>query len=464
MDRGQDLLPGVRNDVQPVRLEAARGKGDETMATAGQESLRAQLAHRERELNALWQVTKALASVAGEASLAQTALHAALEAVDAEAGSILLHDPALNQLVFRHVEGGGGSVLIGKGIAMTDGIAGEVFASRRSRVSHDVAREAAHLRAIGEEVGYATHNMITVALCPRGGRPVGVMQVLNKRTGHLDERDLRLLEMLGCQVALDIEQARLYQEAKLAELMRLLGDIGHDLKNMITPVVAATGLLEKVIEDLIKHGPQRQEGRPSAASTSEGPHVEAIAILRDACRRVQSRVKEIADCVKGVTAPLRFSSCSANRVAQQVLDMLRPVAEEGRVSLVLEAAADLPCFEADEDRLFSMLYNLTDNAISAVRRADRPGTVVIATGTKLSGGVQVITMRVSDTGCGMTTETLEQLFSPGSHSAAALGTGLGTRIAKDVVELHGGRIAVESTLGVGTAFSVELPISRRRGA
>ncbi len=426
--------------------------------------LQQQLAQRERELDALWQITQAMASVTGEASLARMALHTALDVVGAEAGSILLHDPAANQLVFRHVEGGGEDLLRDKVISVTEGIAGEVFNTRRARISHDVTSEAAHAREIGEQVGYATRNMITVPLCRREGEPVGVIQVLNKRSGELDERDLRLLEMLGSQVALAVEQARLYQDAKLAEIMRLLGDIAHDLKNMITPVVMAAGLLETIINDLIAAAPGTIDGTSLVAhneATSEPPlHVEAVAILKDASDRVQARVKEIADCVKGVTAPLKLAPCDVNRVARQVMDLLRPVAEQDQITLVLRPADALHSIDADEDRLFSMLYNLTDNAMSAVRRAERPGQVMLTISAAHSASGEAVVIEMSDSGCGMSQEILQQLFTSGVRSSTTLGTGLGTRIVKDVVQMHGGKIEARSKLDEGTTFHIELPVSR----
>lgn len=435
---------------------------DERMA------LRHELSQRERELDAVWRVTQALASATDETSLARMALHVALGVVGAEAGSILLHDPARDVLVFRHVEGGAGSRLQGQSIAVTEGIAGEVFSSRHARISPDVAAERAHARALEEAVGYATRNMITVPLSRFEGHPAGVMQVLNKRIGELDEHDLRLLETLGSQVAMAIEQARLCQEAKLAEVARLLRDIGHDLKNMITPVVMSATMLESIIDDLTRSAEQSAAGEGSDSdrrppSYPPGTHTEAIAILRDAARRVQDRVKEIADCVAGVTVPPRFAPCDVNEVASQVVNMLRPVADHDQIALDFRPWDGLPPVEADSDRLYSMLYNLTDNAMTAVRRAQRSGRVAITTTPKPSPTEAAgVVIEVNDTGCGMRPETLELLFSPEVRTSTPLGSGLGTKIVKNVVEMHGGRLDVASTFGVGTTFRVELPVSQRR--
>lgn len=424
---------------------------------------------RERELEAIRRVTRALSSATEEASVVRTALHTALEVVNAEAGSVLLYEPDSGRLEFRYVEGGGGDRLRGSFLAVTEGIAGEVFRSGHSRVSQDVRAEREHAKSVGIRAGYATRNMVTVPLSQPEGQPLGVMQVLNKRKGPLDEADLRVLEILASEVALAIAQARLYREAKVAEVVRLLGDISHDVKNMITPVVACADILEAIIGDL-RRRPRPTDGREDEQHSARGIaydpgfHVEAIAMLRDAACRIQDRVKEIADCVKGVTTPLRLAPCDLNTVASQVVRMLRPVGEHDQIEVWLQEGTDLPLVEADADRLYSMLYNLADNGMEAIRRAQRPGRVTIAAAAGPAGPFpegRFVSVEVTDTGCGMGPETLRSLFTPAVRSTAALGTGLGTKIIRDAVEAHGGEIAVESALGMGTTFRVKLPLSQQ---
>jgi len=131
--------------------------------------------------------------------------------------------------------------------------------------------------------------------------------------------------------------------------------------------------------------------------------------------------------------------------------------------LVTQLAEDLPLVEADSGRLYSMLYNLMDNAMTAIRRAGRPGQVTVTTAADTHGEFpdgNFVSIEVADTGCGMSPETLARLFTPAVRSTSVLGTGLGSKIIKDVVDAHGGEISVDSTEDVGTRFCIKLPLSR----
>ena len=84
-----------------------------------------------------------------------------------------------------------------------------------------------------------------------------MLEVLNKRDGRLDDQDVAILTIISAFTALFIEQARLFQEAKIAEVVRVLGDVGHDIKNMLMPVLHGTSLLSEELNDhfsLLKDG------------------------------------------------------------------------------------------------------------------------------------------------------------------------------------------------------------------
>ena len=101
------------------------------------------------------------------------------------------------------------------------------------------------------------------------------------------------------------------------------------------------------------------------------------------------------------------------------------------------------------------MYNLVNNAIPEVPT----GGSVTVHGTLIDGGTTVC-ISVSDTGRGMPPEIRDSLFSDSAISRKRGGTGLGTKIVKDVVDAHGGTITVDSEEGVGTTFHVRLPVRR----
>jgi len=170
-------------------------------------------------------------------------------------------------------------------------------------------------------------------------------------------------------------------------------------------------------------------------------------------RRIQDRVKEIADCVKGLSTPPTFGPCRVADVVNVVRETLRFVAEEKGITLTSTGLEKLPNIEADERRLFNAFYNLVNNAIAEVPR----GGSIVVRGTPDPSGKGII-LAVEDTGRGMPAEVRDSLFTAKATSRKVGGTGLGTKIVKDVVDAHGGRITVESEIGTGTTFLIHLPL------
>jgi signal transduction histidine kinase len=244
---------------------------------------------------------------------------------------------------------------------------------------------------------------------------------------------------------------QLIEEAKLAEIARLLGDIGHDVKNMMMPILLGVDLLDTELKELIATlAPQDEKRKGIAEELSR----EVFGMVRSNSRRVQDRVREIADAVKGCSGPPTFVSCSLAKIAGAVLDTLRFPAEHKRVRLSTRNLEDLPLMQADESRLFNALYNLVNNAIPETPAG---GTVTIE-GRYQSDG-DTLTLVVSDTGRGMPPEVRDSLFSRRVISRKVGGTGLGTKIVKDVVDSHFGSITVESEEQKGTTFLITLPLN-----
>jgi GAF domain-containing protein len=178
------------------------------------------LARRERELRAVHTITRALLARTSVDDLVRRTLLAAVEAANAGAGSILLHDPERDRLVFRHVVGETPEVrekLVGREVAPDEGIAGAVFRSGRGTISPDVAADGRHNQGIDAETHYRTRNMIAVPLKTPLGHTLGVIEVLNRRRHEFDEADLEVLEILAGQAAAALETASLYEQVLEAQ-------------------------------------------------------------------------------------------------------------------------------------------------------------------------------------------------------------------------------------------------------
>jgi signal transduction histidine kinase len=234
------------------------------------------------------------------------------------------------------------------------------------------------------------------------------------------------------------------------EITKLMGEITHDVKNLLMPLVAGTDLLADEIDDVFRHLPATERARAEQSHTA---CEEVITMFRNTSRRIQDRMKAIADYAALTRVSQKFEACLIAKIAESVVKSLRGAAEQRQVRLCTEGLQSLPAIAGDEARLYSLLYNLVNNAIPEVP----PHGVVTISGSHQAGD-DFIRLRVVDTGSGMAADIRDHLFTNRLVSSKTGGTGLGSKIVKDVIDMHGGCITVESEPGQGTTFDIRLPV------
>ncbi len=408
-----------------------------------------ELNHKERELEAARRISEALFQHLSVEDLVEQGLKIALEVVNCQAGCVLLANPETKELVFFHSIGDR-PPKAGMAFPWTQGIAGTVFATEEPVVIKNAKEDQRHFEEIDQATGFHTQDMIALPLKRWEGHSIGVLEVMNKRDGKLNQDDVSILTIIAAFTALSIEQSRLFQEAKLAEVARILGNIGHDIKNMLMPVLCGTSLLKGEIDEVFADLPRFD---PNKGLASYEICREVLEMVANNTKRIQDRVKEIADCVKGLTSPPRFAPCNLHHIVASVFDTLKLVAQDKGITLLHEGILELPEMQADESRLFNAFYNLVNNAIAEVPQG---GSITITGQMEPTG--KTVHVSVIDTGRGMPAEIRDTLFTSRVISRKQGGTGLGTKIVKDVVEAHSGIIAVESEINVGTIFHIHLPM------
>jgi len=424
----------------------------------------------DRQINAVHTIAEAFSSKIDHDALLRETLRVSLETLQAGAGSLILFDPEKEKLVFRYVLPEASAGLIGLELEPDDSsIAGSVFTTGEFRISEDVTKEKDHRKDVGEKIQYETHNMVTAALKSRDGDPIGVMQVLNKFEGRFDGDDCELLEIVSAQAATMLEMARLSEEARLAVVVNLLGDISHDIKNMVTPVQTCAQTLEMMFEEAFKDLDAALE--PCEDETVKQAVTDAMEMLRDfypdavemtldGALQVQDRVREIADCVKGIVAVPTFQMLDVGVIAARVYQPLAMVGEKADVQVLLDLPDDLPLAPVDQKQLYNCIYNLVNNAIPETPAG---GSVTINLSAIEDGSFPdgaCLLLKVIDTGNGIPEHVREKLFTADAVSTKPGGTGLGTRIVKNVIDAHEGTVTVESEVGVGSTFTVRLPLER----
>lgn len=419
-----------------------------------------------RRLAAEYAVTRVLAESATLNDIGQPILQAIGKSLDWELGIFWSMDEQKQRLRFvdlwhaPHVEA---TEFVedsrGRTFQPGEGLIGQVWATGKPVWIPDVVTDPDFRR--GPMAGRVSlHGAFAFPVC-KGETLYGVMEFFSRQSREPDQDVLDMVADIGIKVGLFVDrkrteaelrrtEARLVEEQRLAEVARVLGDIGHDLKNMLMPIVTGAGLLEEELSECFSQLPQPSvsQVKPSRDLTHE-----LIEMIRRGAGRIHDRVKEIADSVKGLTRAPQFAPCRMADVVSSVYATLRVLANESQVALHVEGLEHLPEIRADESRLFNALYNLVNNAIPEVPSG---GSVTVKGET--DNERKHIVVSVVDTGKGMSPEVRDSLFTYQAISRKVGGTGLGTKIVKDVVDAHGGTITIESEPGVGSAFHITLPV------
>ncbi len=240
------------------------------------------------------------------------------------------------------------------------------------------------------------------------------------------------------------ETARKAAEAANRAKGEFLAGLSHELR---TPLNAVIGFA-----DLIAREAEGPVGAPV--------YRQYAANVRDSGQHVLELINEILDHARAESGALRIEEerCDLETAADFAVRMLTPRAERAGVLLSAAVAPAMRYLRGDDRRLRQILLNLIANG---VKYTPSGGSVTLA--AMLEDGVPAI--RVIDTGLGIPAEDLDRVLEPFARVESAShrkmeGAGLGLPLTKRLVELHGGTLALRSTLGVGTTVTVRLPASR----
>ncbi len=223
-----------------------------------------------------------------------------------------------------------------------------------------------------------------------------------------------------------------------------LANMSHELRTPLNSIIGFTELLSKKI--------------PGDLNVKQERYVENVL---NSSKFLLNLINDILDLskVEAGKIELIIEKISLPIVIGETITLLKERASKNKVVLKKELDTDLDIIEADKQRIKQILFNLLNNAIKFSKTEG--GTVFVR--TKMDGDTAKIS--VSDTGIGIREEDLGKLFREFEQVNADItrnygGTGLGLAISKKLVELHGGRIWVESRYGEGSTFTFELPVAR----
>ncbi|MFL5306648.1 MAG: sensor histidine kinase, partial [Polyangia bacterium] len=270
-----------------------------------------------------------------------------------------------------------------------------------------------------------------------GDSCVGVM-TFGTASDPFDERDLPVAMEIGRRCALFLESARLRQSEKRATQARdeVLSIVAQDLRNPLGSFMMQLSLL------------QPPHARPDSRS------LKAVNALDRAVMRMSRILNDLVEIAKVESGRLELSRTQvpAADFIVEVVEALRQEAASLSLNLHGDVPRNVPDVWVDKRRMLHVFENLVDNAMKFTREGS------ISLGARADGSEVVFW--VADTGSGIPPEDLPHLFDRDWHARRSErpGSGIGLAIVNGTVKAHGGRVWVDSTVGVGSTFFFSLPV------
>jgi signal transduction histidine kinase len=397
-------------------------------------------------LERLLEVVRGLTTAPDLESFLQTIISEAIELTNSELASILEYDESAADLRFLAMHWFQRDVLRPVGVPLEGSAAGWVYRRAQPLIIQDVKVDQRHFKVVDRLTKHETHSLVAVPLMVRG-EVVGVLEALNKKDeAHYTEQDLTLLETLGALAAQAMKNVNLQRKVRttsieLAELERLKTDFiaitSHELRTPLGLILGHATFLREL------------------AGAQYSQQLDIIIRNATKLKEIVENLSEV-DNIQTGAARVRRQKVSLAKIAEDVTFLFQDEANSRNITLLCEAG-EVPCYvNADESKLNIALSNLVKNSIQFTEAG---GQVTV----KIQEDTGHVKVSVTDNGIGIPAGDLprvfERFFQVETHLTRRYGgMGLGLSVAKAMIELHGGRIWVDSEEGKGSTFTFLLPM------
>ncbi|MGD1996206.1 MAG: ATP-binding protein [Anaerolineae bacterium] len=418
----KQMYSAIDRALTEIRLRREKDALTQRLTAANQ-----QLRRRVQELDTLYRVGKSVTSLLSREKLLERILDAAFFVIGAEEATLMLVDEESCRL---------------RSVLHRQRVPGEVQCLA-SRSAEELASDAIRKKDVTSS-GAMLYAPLTV-----GDEVIGALGVSNRVSAKpFSEHDRRLLLSLADYAAIALENARLYENVRRANQAKseFVSLVAHELGTPMTSIRGYADLLEKK--------------KVGSLTAQQARFVRAISYNAEQMRILVSDLQDISRIETGQLR-LELEAVHVADALQNALLTTRAQIEARSQQLTVDVPEHLPPTHADPARLAQVLINLLTNAS---KYTPEGGSLRVQ--ARLADGY--VHCSVSDTGIGISPEDQAQLFTKFFRSTDPTvremgGTGLGLCIAKNLVELQGGKLDVESTLGKGSSFTFTVPVADKEG-
>lgn len=410
---------------------------------SGSPNRKEELLSRTRELSALLIIAETATQSLDTEKILKDTLDKSLEILGFDLAFIRLLDPATGNMVVRIARGLYSPEFLNSVVRIDSArrnVASIIFETREPYISTDIRKDPTFKNRTMVQAGLISAVWVPIM---SKKRVLGVLVVGSRELHQFTRGEVNLLKAFGAQLGAALENAQLYEEVSKLDEMKsdFVSNVSHELR---TPLTAIKASVDNMLDGLTGDLSEKQTRYLTRIKSNTDRLARLINDLLDLSRIEAGRIE-----MKPANLPLV-------NLIRDVTESLRPMAVEKLISLEVASPVNNVTAWADRDKVAQVLMNLIGNA---VKFTPPQGKVTIALERNGDEWVQV---SVTDTGPGIPPEEANKIFDKFVQLAQVgtqkpKGTGLGLAICKALIEMHGGKIWVESKLGKGSTFSFTLP-------
>jgi signal transduction histidine kinase len=404
-----------------------------------------------RGLSALLKSSALINSSLQTTDVLNFAMKAAEEFMYAEASTVYELDPESGDILVRLARGEKAGMIGTKRLKVGEGISGWVVQNGKPIIVEDVKKEARFSDRFDKETGFKTKSLICVPLTIRE-KTMGAIQVINKKNGgHFTEEDTELLTALAQQIAVALDNAKLYhrleenfqltaEELKItqqklirsersAAIANLVQGVAHEVRN---PIMSIGGFAARMKESLGKNHKFKK-------------YLDIILQETSRLEKLVRDVKELAEM-----QDIHLQPTDIKDLLDNVIEEFSPIISGRSIRLETDIQEDLPVMNLDKAQIARAVKNIIQNSIEALPE-----------GGELKIGAQAVDAHVrivvKDTGIGVDEDKLNSILDPFVTSKTT-GAGLGLTMVYQIISNHQGELEIRR-LGKGTKVTLDLPVN-----